>query len=325
MRTILCTNPGEPLSDTRVEDRPDPTPGPGEVRVQMRAVSLNPVDWKLCVGVAPWWTEPMIVGVDGAGVVDALGEGVEWVAIGDRVVWHHNLSKQGVFADYAIAPAHVLARIPDTVSDEAAAALPCAGMTAYQGLVRKARLGAGETVLIQGASGGTGGFALQIAKALGATTIALARPKDHDRVRALGADHVLDYTAEDLHDQVRAIAPDGVDLMYEVVKAEDANVNFRHIRYNGQFVTTDPLPDLSNVPAYTYALSMHEVALGGAYGAGDMRTQKDFAVMLEAMLEMVAQGTLDPMIEAEIGFDDIPEYLGRLMERKVTGKIVARL
>ncbi|WP_217645892.1 zinc-binding dehydrogenase [Paracoccus homiensis] len=313
------------MSDTRVEDRPNPTPGPGEVRVQMRAVSLNPVDWKLCVGVAPWWTEPMIVGVDGAGVVDALGEGVEGVAIGDRVVWHHNLSKQGVFADYAIAPSHVLARIPDSVSDEAAAALPCAGMTAYQGLVRKARLGAGETVLIQGASGGTGGFALQIAKALGATTIALARTKDHDRVRALGADHVLDYTADDLHDQVRAIAPDGVDLMYEVVKAKDANVNFRHIRYNGQFVTTDPLPDLSNVPAYTYALSMHEVALGGAYGASDMRTQKDFAVMLEAMLEMVAQGTLDPMIEAEIGFDDIPKYLGRLMERKVTGKIVARL
>jgi len=325
MRTILCTNPGGPLSDTRVENRPDPTPGPGEVRVRMRAVSLNPVDWKLCVGVAPWWSEPMIVGVDGAGVVDALGEGVEGVASGDRVVWHHNLSEQGVFADYAIAPVHVLARIPDAVSDEAAAALPCAGLTAYQGLVRKSHLGAGETVLIQGASGGTGGFALQIAKALHATTIALARPKDHDRVRTLGADHVLDYTAEDLHDQVRRIAPDGVDLMYEVVKAEDANANFRHIRYNGQFVTTDPLPDFSNVPAYTYALSMHEVALGGAYGAGDMRTQKDFAVMLGAMLDMVEQGTLNPMIESEITFDEIPEYLGRLKDRKVTGKIVARL
>jgi NADPH:quinone reductase-like Zn-dependent oxidoreductase len=325
MRAILCPNPGGPLSETRLADCPLPEPGPGEVRVRMRAVSLNPVDWKLCTGVAPWWQGPTIVGLDGAGEVEALGPDVTGLAPGDRVVWHHDLGRQGVFADYAIAPAHVLAPIPEGVSFAAAAALPCAGLTAYQGLVRKARLIAGETVLVQGASGGTGGFAVQIARALGARVIGLARPKDHARVRGLGAAHVLDYTAADLAEQLRALAPEGVDLMYEVVKPADATESFRHIRYNGQFVTTDPLPDLSQVPPYTYALSMHEVALGGAYGAGDRRTQADFATMLGALLQMVQAGSLDPMIEARIGFDAIPEYLGKLRARAVAGKIVAEV
>lgn len=323
MRAIVCHTPGGPLSDVKLDHVARPMPGPGEVRVRMTAVSLNPVDWKLCTGVAPWWTGSMIVGVDGAGVVDALGEGAEGFRIGDRVAWHHNLSRPGVFADYAVAPVHVLGRIPDALTDEAAAALPCAGLTAYQGLVRKARLEAGQTVLIQGASGGTGGFALQIAHAFGARTIALAREKDWPRVRALGADHVIDYTAPDLYEQVRSIAPDGVDVMYEVVMAADANESFRHIRYNGQFVTTDPLPKMSSVPAYTYALSIHEVALGGAYAAGDLRTQRDFAAMMNELMAMVAEGSVDPMIEARIALNEIPEYLALLMDRKIVGKAVA--
>lgn len=325
MRAIICTKPGSDLSSvvaTQV-DRPDP--GPGEVLIRVKAVSLNPVDWKLCTGVAPWWSGPNIVGLDAAGVIEALGPDVTGLKPGQRVVWHHDLNRQGVFADYVVAPAHVLAPITHDIRDETAAALPCAGLTAWQGLIRKVRLRAGETVLVQGASGGTGGFAVQIAKAMGARVIALARPERQARVRALGADEVLDYRASDLHAQVRALAPDGVDVMYEVVKAVDANESLRHLRYNGQLATTDPLPEMSQVPAYTYAASIHEVALGGAYAAGDLRTQADFATMLTEMMELVAQGRIDPMIEARIGFEEIPEYLGRLERREIEGKIIAHL
>lgn len=229
----------------------------------------------------------------------------------------------GVFADYVTTPAHVLAQIPEGVSDAAAAALPCAGMTAYQALDRKCRISEGDICLIQGVSGGAGGFAVQIAKAKGATVIALAQEHAFERVAGLGADHLLDYTHPDLASQVRAIAQDGVDVFFEVIKAQDVNENFRHIRFNGQFVTTDPLPDLSNVEAYAYGLSIHEVALGGAYAAGDLRSQTELGTMLSELMAMVASGQIDPMIETTCGFAEIPTYLRHLMDRKVDGKIVA--
>ncbi|MGI9499212.1 MAG: alcohol dehydrogenase catalytic domain-containing protein, partial [Geminicoccaceae bacterium] len=140
MRAILCTEPKNDLSTTGLADVPVPDPVPGAVRVKVNAVSLNPVDWKLCAGVAPWWQEPHIVGLDAAGVIDALGDGVEGWAVGDPVVWHGNLNAQGVFAEFATTPAHVLSRIPAGVDAASAAAIPCAGYTAFQGLVRKAHV-----------------------------------------------------------------------------------------------------------------------------------------------------------------------------------------
>lgn len=112
MRAILCTEPRDDLSTTSLTEVDVPEPGLGEVRVKVHTVSLNPVDWKLCAGVAPWWHEPHIVGLDAAGTIDAVGDGVVGWSPGDRVVWHGNLGRQGVFAEYATTPAHVISRIP---------------------------------------------------------------------------------------------------------------------------------------------------------------------------------------------------------------------
>lgn len=326
MRAILCTQPKDDLSTTGLADVPVPDPGPGEVRIKVMAASLNPVDWKLCSGVAPWWTEPHVVGLDASGVVDKLGEGVTGWAVGDRVVWHGNLRRQGVFAEYATTVAHVLTRLPETVSWEAAAALPCAGLTAYQAVVRKIRLQPGQTIVVQGATGGVGGFAVQIAHWIGAKVIALARPEKANRARALGADVVLDYRAPDLAAQVRAANGGlGADAMLEVANPRDARKSLSLLEYNGHLACIDPLPDLSQTPAYTYAASIHEVALGGAYGAGDLRTQRDFAVMGEALVGMVADGTLNPMIEALITLDQVPDYLARLRNRAFDGKAIIRI
>lgn len=326
MRAILCTRPADDLSTTALADIPLPQPEPGEVRVKVMAASLNPVDWKLCAGVAPWWKDPHVVGLDAAGVVDTVGAGVGGWAPGDRVFWHGNLNRQGVFADYATTMAHVLTRLPEGVSFQAAAALPCAGLTAYQALLRKIRLRAGETIVVQGATGGVGGFATQIAHGLGARVIALARPEKAVRARALGADVVLDYRAPDLAAQVRAAnAGEGADAMLEVANPRDARKSLSLLHYNGQLACIDPLPDLSQTPPYTYAASIHEVALGGAYGAGHLPTQRDFATMGGALAAMVAEGRLDPMIEHVITLDQVPDYLARLRRREFDGKAVVRI
>lgn len=326
MRAILCTRPQDDMATTGLAEVPVPEPGPGEVRVRVMAASLNPVDWKLCAGVAPWWSEPHVVGLDAAGVIDGLGEGVTGWAVGDRVVWHGNLRRQGVFADYATTVAHVLTRVPDAVAFAAAAALPCAGLTAWQALVRKIRLAAGQTIVVQGASGGVGGFAVQIAHRIGARVIALARPEKAARVRALGADVVLDHRAPDLPAQVRAANGGlGADAMLEVANPRDARRSLDLLAYNGHLACIDPLPDLSRTPAYTYAASIHEVALGGAYAAGDLRTQRDFAVMGEGLVAMLAAGTLDPMIEHRIGLDQVPDFLSRLRRREFDGKAVVEI
>ncbi len=326
MRAIVCSTPVDDMSTTTLTDAPAPEPEAGEVRVRMRAASLNPVDWKLCAGVAPWWRAPHVVGLDGAGEIDAVGEDVTGWKVGDRVVWHGDLNRQGVFAEYATTRVHVLSRIPDAVSFEAAAALPCAGLTAYQALVRKISLQEGQTVIVQGASGGVGGFGVQIARNLGAYVIALARPENSARVRDLGADVVLDYRSMTLTEEVKAHNNgEGADAMLEVVNPGDARKSLDLLRYNGHLATIAPLPDLSQTPAYAYAASLHEVALGGAYGAGDMRTQRDFSVMLDQLLAWLSQGKLDPRIELEISLVDVPEMLARLRRRKLNGKAVVKI
>jgi NADPH2:quinone reductase len=327
MKAIITAEAGGGLEAVVLADIPVPEPGPGEVRIRVEAASLNPVDWKLAVNHHPRWTYPHVFGLDAAGTIDALGPDVEGWQKGDRIVFHGNLSRQGVFAEYAIAPVHVISRVPAGVSAIAAAAIPCAGYSAYQALIRKARIEANQTILIQGANGGVGGFAVQLAAAAGARVIALAKPEHHAAVERLGAQVVLDYRDEDLVRKVRELTEGGygVDVMLEVANPGDARKSFAFIHYNGQLVSLDPLPNMGDVPSYTYAISVHEVALGGAYLAGHVPTQRDFARMGDDLMARLASGTLDPMVEEVIGLADIPDALGRLRRREVTGKIVARI
>ncbi|MGW8379775.1 zinc-binding dehydrogenase [Streptomyces sp. ODS28] len=323
MRAIVCSQPDPTLATTRLTTAEVPTPAADEVRVAVHAASLNPVDWKLATGDAPWWEGPHIAGLDGAGVVDAVGSEVHDWQVGDRVVWHADLQRDGVLADYALAPRHVLAAVPEGVGFAEAAALPCAGLTAYQALIRKARIEPGDNVLVQGASGGVGGFGVQIAREFGATVLALTRPEHAERVRALGADHVLDRRDPELPLRVRELTGGyGADAMLEVVNPGDARTSLDLVRYNGHLLCVDPLPDLGEVPSYTYAVSLHEIAVGGAYAAGHRPTQEDFPVMLGHLLDLLAAGRLDPMIERTVGLEEAPAALGALREGTYAGKTV---
>lgn len=328
MWAVVCDAPDEKMEGVSLRRIPRPQPSKGQVRVRVEAASLNPVDWKLATGFAPWWqgTGAHVVGLDGAGVIDSLGPDVTGWNVGDRVLWHSDLNRQGVLAEFALADSHVLSRLPDDIAATSAAALPCAGLTAYQALVRKAHVEAGQTVLVQGASGAVGGFAMQIAKSTGATVIALARKDQEPRVRSLGADHVLDRHAKDLKQHVHALTNGyGADIMLEVANPGDARQSLDLIRYNGHLLCIDPMPVLREVPPYTYAASIHEVALGGAYAAGHVPTQRDFAVMGDAMLALLQQKKIDPMIEQVISLDEAVDALKSMRERNVLGKIVVRI
>src|SRR3954466_715848 len=178
----------------RYEDVEKPEPGTGEVRLRVAASAFNPVDDGIRGGYlqGPFpVTLPHIPGIDVAGTVDALGDGVDNVSVGDEVIGFLPMVADGAAAEYAIAPAEILAPAPTSIPLPDAAALPMVGLTAWQALFDDAGLTAGQRVLINGAGGAVGGYAVQLAKRAGAHVIATASPRGSDRVSSAGADEVI--------------------------------------------------------------------------------------------------------------------------------------
>ncbi|MFD7096217.1 NADP-dependent oxidoreductase [Streptomyces xanthophaeus] len=218
MRAVVYETYGgtEVLTETRL---PLPKLGPGEVLVRVKYASVNPVDWKIMAGgldplmdvvfpVVPCW--------DVSGTVERVGIDTPEYAEGDEVMAYvrKDYVHGGTCAEFVTVPVRALARKPASLGWAEAAALPLAGLTAYQVLTR---LGTGkdDTVLIHGAAGGVGSFGVQIARALGARVIGTASPRNHDRVRELGAEPVA--YGDGLADRVRALAPDGVTVVADFV------------------------------------------------------------------------------------------------------------
>lgn len=218
MKAAFITQTGPP-DVIRYGTLPDPHPGPGQVLVRVKACAVNPIDTYVRAGtVAMPLPSPFVVGCDLAGEVVAVGEGVAELRQGMRV-WGSNqglLGRQGTFAELAAVDARWLYPTPPGVADREAAAAALVSITAHLGLVSEARLEAGETIFVNGASGGVGCAVVQIAKALGARVIASAGTAEKQAfVRRIGADVVVDYRREDLVDAVRATAAEGVDVYWE--------------------------------------------------------------------------------------------------------------
>lgn len=329
MKALVLEHPGA-FDNLHLADVPRPDPGPGAVRVRVLAAGLNPVDYKLMGGGHPDWKYPFILGLDVAGVIDALGPGVSGWAVGDEVFYHGDLRRPGGFAEYAIAPAHVLAHVPENTSPvESAldmAALPCAGLTAYQAIFRKLHLRAGQTILVQAGAGGVGGFAVQLAASCGATVITTCSASNADTVRKLGADCALDYHTEDIPARVREITNGrGVDAVIDTLGRQTATTGLDLLAFGGQLVCVEALPDFSHWHMFNKAITVHEIALGGAHSSGDRTAQEDLAAMGTELAAMVAEGRIDPMIGEIVTLSAIPDALRRLSERHVRGKIVARI
>jgi NADPH:quinone reductase-like Zn-dependent oxidoreductase len=195
MKAVRFHEYGDP-SVLRYEDVEQPVPGAGQVLVQVAATSFNGVDGNIRAGFMQGpipVTLPHTPGIDVSGAVVALGEGVTSVQVGDRVVGFLPMAGDGAAAQYVVAPAEALAPAPTSVPLADAAALPIVGLTAWQALFEHAKLTAGQRVLINGAGGAVGGYAVQFAKNAGAYVIATASSRSGDRVKAAGADEVIDH------------------------------------------------------------------------------------------------------------------------------------
>jgi NADPH:quinone reductase-like Zn-dependent oxidoreductase len=217
----------------RLAELPRPEPGPTEVLVRVTAAGVNPLDWKTRARGVFLGRPPFTVGADVAGVVAALGSGVTRFAVGDRVFGMPRFpGEAAAYAEYVTAPSRQLARTPDRLTDIEAAALPMAGLTAWQALVETADVQAGDRVLVHAAAGGIGHLAVQIAKARRAYVVGTARAAKHAFLAELGADQAIDYTRED----VAAVVRD-VDLVLDLAGGDTAVRSLPTLRDGGLLIT----------------------------------------------------------------------------------------
>ncbi len=326
MRALTLTARGS-LERLKLSDLPVPQPAPGELRVRVRAVGLNPVDaWLALGGGEPEWVWPHVLGLDIAGVVDAVGPGVTDWRPGDRVCNHGDLRRRGGLAESVLIDAVTAARVPDGVDFVPAAALPCAGMTAYQAVVRRLHAQPGETILVTAAAGGVGGFAVQLAARAGARVIGTASAANHGHVRALGASEVIDYRVEDVAARVRELTQGrGVDGVVDTLGAESATENLKLLAHGGGVACVAGRADLTAVPPFTIAPSGHEIALGAAHAHGDLVARRHLSEDLTELLQLLGEGRLDPMVSRVLALEDAPAALGELAGRHVSGKLVVDL
>ena len=223
----------------RHEDVDQPVPDAGQVRLRVAATTFNGVDANIRAGAMQGPIPvglPHTPGIDVAGTVDALGDGVDALALGDRVIGFLPMAGTGAAAEYVIAPAEALTAAPATVALADAAALPLVGLTAWQALFEHAKLTAGQRVLINGAGGAVGDYAVQLAKNAGAHVIATASPRSGRRVRTSGADQVIDHTTAD----VTAAVNEPVDVVLNLAPVDPAQLGalVALIRDGGTLVNT---------------------------------------------------------------------------------------
>jgi NADPH:quinone reductase-like Zn-dependent oxidoreductase len=213
-------------------DMPDPVAGPGEVVVDINAASVNAADWKVRQGSYNSTMKfPYILGRDFAGTVAALGPGVTDFKLGDPVFGVCDAGIEGAYAEKIAIKAAIIAKKPDTLGDADAAAMALTSLTAIWALEDTARLKRGETVLIQGGAGGVAGFAIQLAKHIGATVVTTASARNHDYVKKLGADRVIDYNTDDF---TKAAGP--CDVVFDTVGGEVQVRSYKVLKPGGRLV-----------------------------------------------------------------------------------------
>jgi NADPH:quinone reductase-like Zn-dependent oxidoreductase len=268
MRAVRVTRFGGPEALV-MQEVPRPRPAAGEVLVRVEATAINPIDWKLREGRFPNLALPFTPGGDFCGAVEAVGEGVEGFQKGDSV-YGVAPGSVGAEAEFVAVPLSHVSLKPRSLGPVEAASVPLAGMTAWQGLFQHGRLQPGQTVLILGASGGVGSFAVQLAKKHGAAVIGTASSRNVPRVRRLGADRVIDYRKEKVEETVK-----GVDLILDLVGGELQKRAVSCLKSGGRLVSAVQPPDEAAAQAAGVTALMFRMT-------PDHRQLRELAARLEA-------------------------------------------
>jgi NADPH:quinone reductase-like Zn-dependent oxidoreductase len=288
---------------------PRPEPGVSQVLVRVRAAGVNPTDWGHRAHQVFLGPPPFTLGWDVSGVVEAVGFGVTLFQPGDEVFgmlpYPHGA---GSHAEYVAGPARAFALKPAGVDHVQAGALPLVALTAWQALVDTARVSPGQRVLIHAAAGGVGHVAVQIAKARGAYVIGTASAANHDLVRSLGADEMIDYHTADFAETVR-----DVDVVLDPMSGDYPARSLRTLRPGGRLVCLLPFP--AEAKAEAARLGLH---------AQTMLVEADHAGMT-AIAGLAAQGLLRPVIAATFPLADAAKAHERGETRHVAGKLVLTL
>ncbi len=306
MRAIAISEVGGP-ERLELMEIPVPVPGPDEVLVRVEAAGVNEVDTLLREGFADSGERPLVMGSDVSGVVELVGDDVHDLAVGDAV-YGYKLLGNGTYAEFVAMPAAWVARKPTTISFEEAASLPCVGLTAYQSVVETLDPAPGETLAIAGAAGGVGSVALQLAVARETRVVATASARNSEYLLGLGAEAVVDYTAGDWVQGVRALFSGGVDAALCCRGDETKRHAPEVVRDRGRLVWITGA-DQAGPPM--------ERGIAGSYVGGTPSR-----ATLEALADEIDSGRVRPSVQHVYQLDEAAEAQVRVAEGHVRGKLV---
>jgi NADPH:quinone reductase-like Zn-dependent oxidoreductase len=329
MRAVVITKHGGP-GVLQVQEQPDPTPGPGEVSIEVAASGINFADVMARLGLyadAP--KTPCVVGYEVAGTILDLGDGVEGLSVGQRVVAS---TKFGGYASRVVVPAIDLFTLPDRLSFEQGAAIPVNYGTAWAALIRYGSLQAGERVLIHSAGGGVGIAATQIAKRFGAEVYGTASPGKHARITELGVDHPLDYTKTGWERGLPKF-----DVILDAVGGKSFRRDYEMMRAGGRLVAygasavvagerrnlVTALRTVVRMPRFNMIKQMSESK--AVIGLNMLSLWKDhgsLAPWIAPLRELLDDGTIEPIIAGSFSFEDAGAAQNMITERRNVGKVV---
>lgn len=324
MKALTCKAFG-PIDSLTLADVPTPEPAPGEVLIAVAACSVNFPDALIVQGKYQFKPAfPFSPGGDVAGIVTAVGEGVETPRPGDRVM---ALTGWGGMAEAVIVPARACVPLPAGVDFVAAAAIPMVYGTSYHALHDRGRLQAGETLLVLGAAGGVGLAAVQIGKALGATVIAAASgPEKLAVAKEQGADHLIDYAKEDMRDRLKAITGGkGVDVVFDPVGGGFSEPAFRSLGWDGRHLVVGFAG--GTIPALPLNLALLKAAslVGVFFGQFTKREPERAAANFRMLLEWLEAGRIRPVVSETFSLAEGASAIAALAERRAVGKLVVKV
>lgn len=324
MRAMIIEEVGGP-EVLKYAEMPTPSPANGEVLIQIAYAGVNPADWKNRQGMLAQYRPyffPYIIGFDAAGIVVEIGEGVTEFQIGDRVFTptNHGQGGQGSYAEYALASTDRVARIPDGLAFDQAAALPVAALTAWQALFDRGDLGAEQLVMIHGGAGGLGSFAVQFARWAGARVAATCSTGNVEYLKSLGVERVIDYRRENIGEAVKTWAPEGLDFLMDAVGVSTLPNALDLVRPGGTFVSIPTLVDDGDIAA--------ACAAGEAKGVKRIfstMTDQGCATTLVKIAELLVGGDIQLPPLREFPLQQVAEAHQILESGHNRGKIVLKV
>ncbi|MFG2305889.1 NADPH:quinone oxidoreductase family protein [Actinacidiphila glaucinigra] len=315
---------GEPRAAMRLDEVPDPQPGPGELLLKVRAANVNFPDALLCRGhyqVRP--PLPFTPGVEFCGEVVAVGEGVAGHAAGDRVITPAALPG-GAFAELAVVPAAGVFPAPPALDDAEAAALHIGYQTGWFGLHRRAGLSEGETLLVHAAAGGVGSAAVQLGKAAGATVIGVVGGPDKAKTaRELGADVVVDRTCEDFVAVVKeATGGRGADVVYDPVGGDAYTRSTKCVAFEGRILVVGFTSGTIPSPGLNHALVKNYSVVGLHWGLYNTHDPAAVRRCHDELTRLAAEGAIRPLVSERVPLGGAADAVQRVADGTTTGRLV---